>query len=199
MGDRAPGRQAPGEAHDPFRPRCGSGRPVTRILASASFSIAILLAAGCGTEAGLGPPYPSQIVAPEVIGLVESVTTESDQTIQVELVGGQELILGPQDRELQGGTGALILFGTQPERWYLGVTFNGDLDCYRFSADRAFSEPDSVVLAFGRWLGVGIRLAKAPGFDDSRLVTRNSEGRMEFQRLAGVAFCADAQGRISGM
>jgi hypothetical protein len=77
--------------------------------------------------------------------------------------------------------------------------FSKDLGCFRFSADRAFSEPDSVVLAFERWPGVGIRLAKAPGFDDSRLVTRNSEGRLEYSALASIAFCADAQGRISGV
>jgi hypothetical protein len=145
-------------------------------------------------------------VAPEMIGLVESVTTEGDEGgSRIVLADGQELTKDRDDRALPGapGPGDLLWFGAQPERWFLsagfGATFQKSLGCYVLSADRAFSEPDSVVLAFSRWPGVGIRLPKAPGFDDSRLVTKNSEGRLEYSALASVAFCSDAQGRLSGI
>lgn len=158
--------------------------------------------AGCGTDLRFGPPYPDRITTPEVVGLVAAVTSEdNDSGYGIVLADGTQLTKETNDRAIPGAPsqGNLIWFAAQPERWFLSASFNKDLRCYSFSADRAFSEGDSVVLAFERWPGVGIRLLKAPGFDDSRLVTRNSDGRWEFSGIAGVSFCADAEGRLSGI
>jgi hypothetical protein len=167
---------------------------MTKLLASI-LGAAIAVLAGC-TDMSFGPPYPGRITTPEVIGVVASNKSDNDGTAHVVLTSGEELVIRPGDRSLYG-FGDLMLVGTEPERWYLGATFSADRGCYWFSSSRAFSEPTSVVLAFEDWWGVGLRLPKAPGFDDSKLVYKGSDGRLEYSRLATVQFCSDAEGRLS--
>lgn len=172
---------------------------MTRLVASGLLTIAIAGMAGCGTDLSFGPPFPNRITAPEVIGLVESRETNPDLSSRIVLEGGEELVLRRQDHILQGGGSDLLLYGTHPENWYLSPSFNEGKACYVISASRAFSEDATVVLAFGRWPGVGVRLPKAPAFDDSRLVTRDAEGRLEYSKFGSVvSFCSDAAGRLSG-
>jgi hypothetical protein len=165
-----------------------------RLLLAVSALVALI-----ACDARLGPAYPETVVTPELIGRVASMTTSPDLSVDVALESGAQVVLGQRDRGLQGGPGDLLLFGSQPERWYLGPRFSKDHGCYLISASRAFSVGDSVVLAFEDWPGTGVRLRKAPGFDDSRLVTSTSDGRLEYSGMAGVSFCSDEQGRVSGL
>jgi hypothetical protein len=162
-----------------------------------TFGLTVIVLGGCDVR--LGGAYPGTVVAPERIGRVASVETDQDLTVHVVLENGEALTLDRHDRGLQGGPGDLVLFGSRPERWYLSPTFNKDLGCYVISATRAYSEPGSVVLALESWSGVGVRLPKADGFDDSRLVTTNPDGRLEYTGLSGVSFCSDEKGRVSGL
>jgi hypothetical protein len=182
---------------DPLRPSCSQPRRVGAGVGSVLLGLALVVVSACDVR--LGPGYPGTVVAPELIGRVASMTTDQDLTVHVELASGDEVTLGRNDRGLQGGPGDLLLLGSRPERWYLSPTLNKDLGCYVISASRAFSEASSVVLTFEGWAGVGVRLPKAPGFDDSRIVTTNSDGRQEYSGISGVSFCSDDQGRISGL
>lgn len=168
---------------------------MNRLLAAGVVATAFAVLGGC-TDMSFGPPYPGRITAPEVIGVVASVKTDNDGTSHVVLTSGEELDVRRGDRSLYG-FGGLMLVGTTPERWYLGTTFDEIRGCYSFSSSRAFSEPTAVVLAFENWSGVGVRLPKAPGFDDSELTFKGSDGRLEYSRLATVPFCSDAEGRLS--
>jgi hypothetical protein len=55
------------------------------------------------------------------------------------------------------------------------------------------------VLAFEEWPGVGLRLLKVPGYDDSKLVTADSGGRLVYSAIGPVSLCVDEQGRVNGL
>jgi hypothetical protein len=141
--------------------------------------------------------YPGVVTTPEVIGLVASITTDPDLTAHVALTSGQTVVVRRSDRSL-GGLGDLLFLGTKPDRWYLAAHKSEKPGCYWVAASRAYSEVGTVVLAFEVWPGVGIRLPKAPGFDDSKLVTTDSEGRLVYSAIGAISLCSDADGRISG-
>lgn len=179
--------------------RAWLGIVVASRAARAAQLVVVTVLLGACTEVGFGPPYPGQITEPEVIGVVASATTDADGTTHVGLADGRSLEVRPTARApvaFPPGKDMLLIYGTTPEPWYLTLSFAEELGCYWLSAGRAFSEPDAVVLAYVRWSGVGIRLKKAPDFDDSRLVTTHSDGHPEFM---SAAFCLDAEGRLSGI
>jgi len=150
--------------------------------------------------------YPLAVSSPDVAGIVASKSTNQFDAPEVRLVltSGDEVILRHDDRSLVGGVGEgdLIVFGSAPQRWYLRgslVARAVGADCYAISADRAYSESGGVVLVWGEWLGGGIRLPKAPGYDDDG---RQYEifGHLEYRPFefgSGVSFCLDAQGRVT--
>jgi hypothetical protein len=150
--------------------------------------------------------YPLGVSSPDVAGIVASKSTNEFDAPEVRLVltSGDEVILRRGDRSLIGGVGEgdLIVFGSTPERWYLLgslATRAGEPNCYSVSADRAYSESDGVVLVWGEWLGAGIRLPKAPGYDDDGLL-EDVLGHLEYRPFefgSGVSFCLDAEGRVT--
>ena len=145
----------------------------------------------------IGFGYPGQVTTPEVIGLVDSITSDPDGTAHVVLADGRTLTVERSVRSL-GGFGDLLFVGTDPDRWYLSGHKSQTPDCYWISASRAYSEPDTVVFAFQEWPGVGVRLPKAPGFDDSRLATTDFEGRLRYSAIGPISLCANAEGQIFG-
>jgi hypothetical protein len=181
-------------------------RLLSRLLATASpmratapIARIVLLAmalALIGCRSGLS--FPAAITQPDDVGLVATVKTDADLTAHVVLANGEALDLTRSDRSL-GGLGELLFFGSKPARWYLAGHKSEKPDCYWVSASRAYSEPDSVVLAFEDWPGVGIRLSKVPGFDDSKLVTSDSQGRLVYSSIGPISLCADVEGRIGGL
>jgi hypothetical protein len=138
------------------------------------------------------------VAAPEFVGLVTSSTSDQDLTAHVVLADGTELVILRSDRVL-GGFGELLLGGTNPEPWYLGGHASEKPDCYRISAHRAYSEDGGVVLVFEEWSGVGLRLPKASGYDDSKLVTADSSGRLVYSAIGPVSLCVDEKGRVIGL
>jgi len=150
--------------------------------------------------------YPLAVSSPDVAGIVASKSTNQFDAPEVRLVltSGDEVILRRDDRSLIGGVGEgdLIVFGSAPQRWYLRgslVARAGGPDCYAISADRAYSESDGVVLVWGEWLGGGIRLPKAPGYDDTGQLD-DRLGHLEYRPFefgSGVSFCLDAGGRVT--
>jgi hypothetical protein len=150
--------------------------------------------------------YPLAVSLPDTAGIVASRSTNQFDAPEVRLVltTGSEVILRREDRSLIGGVGEgdLIVFGSTPQRWYLGgflATRAGVADCYAISADRAYSESDGIVLVWGEWLGAGIRLPKAPEYDDSGLLYEIF-GHLEYRPFefgSGVSFCLDAEGRVT--
>ena len=144
--------------------------------------------------------YPGRVTAPDVVGMVTSVTSDPDLTAHVVLADGQTLSVGRSDRTLSGlgGPGDLQFVGSHPDRWYLAGRRSDQADCYWISASRAYSEPGAVVLAFEDWPGVGIRLPKAPGYDDSKLVVSAAEGRLRYSSIGPISICSDQEGRING-
>ena len=150
--------------------------------------------------------YPLRVASPDVAGIIASKSTNEFDAPEVRLVltSGHEVILHRDDRTLIGGVGEgdLIVFGSTPERWYIVGSPRSGSDrpgCYSFSANRAYSETDGVVLVWYRWLGQGIRLPKAPGYDDSGLLYEIF-GHLEYRQFewgSGVSFCLDDQGRVT--
>jgi len=150
--------------------------------------------------------YPLAVSSPDVAGIVASKSTNQSDAPEVRLIltSGDEVILRRDDRSLFGGVGEgdLIVFGSAPQRWYLRgslVARAVGADCYAISADRAYSESDGVVLVWGEWLGGGIRLPKAPGYDDDGRLYEIF-GHLEYRPFefgSGVSFCLDAQGRVT--
>ncbi|HET9344137.1 MAG TPA: hypothetical protein VFO05_00435 [Candidatus Limnocylindrales bacterium] len=150
--------------------------------------------------------YPLVVSSPDMAGIIASKSTNQFDAPEVRLVltTGNEVILRREDRSLIGGVGEgdLIVFGNTPQRWYLGgnlATRAGVADCYSISADRAYSESDGIVLVWGEWLGAGVRLPKAPGYDDSGLLDAMF-GHLEYRPFefgSGVSFCLDAEGRVT--
>jgi hypothetical protein len=150
--------------------------------------------------------YPLAVTSPDVAGIVASKSTNQFDAPEVRLVlqSGEGVVLHRRDRSLIGGVGEgdLIVFGGTPERWYLMgslVARSDGPDCYAISADRAYSEPDGIVLVWGEWLGQGIRLSKAPGYEDDGLL-KELLGHREYRQFevgSGVSFCLDAEGRVT--
>jgi hypothetical protein len=141
--------------------------------------------------------FPGRVTAPDVVGLVASVTTDPDLTANVVLTDGRTVTVGRSDRSL-GGLGELLFVGSHPGRWHLAGHKSEKPDCYWISASRAYSEPGAVVLAFEDWPGVGVRLPKAPGYDDSKLVVTASGGRLRYSSIGPISLCADEKGQING-
>jgi len=150
----------------------------------------VLALAGCGAR------YPDRIVEPDLIGVVASIKTDPDLTAHVILTSGEQLALGRQDRSL-GGLGELLFVGYQPERWFLAGHASERPNCFSVSASRAFSDSGAVLLVFENWPGIGIRLQKAPGFDDRRRVTTDAQGHLPYSSMGGISLCADVEGRIT--
>ena len=109
--------------------------------------------------------------------------------------------MGRSDRTLGGlgGPGDIQFVGSHPDRWYLAGRMSDKPSCYWISASRAYSEPGAVVFAFEDWPGVGIRLAKAPGYDDSKLVVSAAGGRLRYSSIGPISLCADENGQINGL
>jgi hypothetical protein len=164
----------------------------------AVIGLILLVAATAFVTSGLDIGYPGRVTTPEVIGLVASITSDPDLTAHVVLADGQTLTVGRSDRSL-GGLGDLLFLGSQPDRWYLAGHESQDSDCYWISASRAYSDPGSVVLAFQNWPGVGVRLQKAPGYDDSKLVTTDFRGHLRYSSIGPISLCADETGQITGL
>jgi len=150
--------------------------------------------------------YPLAVASPDVAGIVASKSTNQFDAPEVRLVltSGDEVILHREDRSLIGGVGEgdLIVFGSTPQRWYLRGSLasrSDGPDCYAISADRAYSESDRIVLVWGEWLGEGIRLPKAPGYDDGGLLYEifGHQEYRPFEFGSGVSFCLDAEGRVT--
>ena len=150
--------------------------------------------------------YPLAVSSPDVAGVVAFKSTNEFDAPEVRLVltSGDEVILRREDRSLISGVGEgnLVVFGSTPQRWYLVgylATRAGQADCYAISADRAYSESDGIVLVWGEWLGAGIRIPKAPGYDDDGLLYE-AFGHLEYRAFelgSGVSFCLDAKGRVT--
>ena len=164
--------------------------------------LAVVVGSLVACDLAIGPPYPSRITQPDALGVVASATASGSGDDLVVLVSGQQLSLSGDAHTLQGGipsAGDLVFAGSSPEPWFLSATFDRDLGCFPISASRAFSMPDSVVLAFGRWEGVGVQIRKAPDYDDSHRVVSDREGHMEYSGIGGITLCADDQGRLFGL
>lgn len=151
----------------------------------------------CGVLGG----FPGQVTTPDVVGLVASITTDPDSTAHVVLTSGQTVVVGRSDRSLGGlaGPGDLLFLGSQPDPWNFAGHKSEKPDCYWISASRAYSEQGTVVLVFEEWPGVGVRLPKAPGYDDSKHVTADSQGRQVYSAIGPIELCTDVEGRINGV
>lgn len=161
----------------------------------------VSLLVGLGLVAcGLLGGYPGQITTPDVVGLVTSITWDPDSTAHVTLTSGQTVVVAPSDRSLGGlaGSGDVLFRGSQPDPWNFAGHKSEKPDCYWISASRAYSEQGTVVLVFEERPDVGVRLPKAPGYDDSKLVTADSQGRQVYSSIGPIELCADVEGRISG-
>ena len=169
---------------------------VRRLMALIGLILLIATTAFIASRIDIG--YPGRVTTPEVIGLVASITTDADLTAHVVLADGQTFAVRRTDRTL-GGLGDLLLVGNQPDRWYLpGFQSQEQPGCYWIAASRAYSDPGTVVLAFEDWPGVGVRLSKAVGYDDSKLVVRASGGRLRYSSIGPISLCANEEGQITG-
>ena len=151
----------------------------------------------------IGGGYPDVVVAPDVVGPIEESRDDdpSDTGAWFAVVDGQEVrIDSHEDRALQRATdGDLLIFGSDPERWYLGADASEDGRCYLVRAWKAYDEPDAVVLVYSEWVGVGIRLPKAPAFDSDSRTVDDPDRRPQYDGISGVTFCADSEGRLTGL
>ena len=180
-----------------MKPNAGGATLIALLLAALAFVIVRL---------SLGVTYPLYVASPEVAGIIASKSSHEFDAPEVRLVlsSGDEVVLHRDDRTLIGGVveGDLIVFGSTPERWYIlgsPTTRSDRSGCYSISANRAYSEPHGIVLVWDEWLGVGVRLPKAPGYDDSGLLFEVF-GHMEYRQFEsgfGVSFCLDAEGRAT--
>jgi len=169
---------------------------VRQLMALIGLILLVATAAFVASRIDIG--YPGRVTTPDVIGLVASITTDPDITAHVVLADGKTFDIKPSDRTL-GGLGELLFVGDQPGRWYLpGFESKEQPGCYWISASRAYSDPGSVVFAFEDWPGVGVRLPKAPGYDDSRLVVSASGGRLRYSSIGPISLCANEEGQITG-
>ena len=90
-----------------------------------------------------------------------------------------------------------MLYGTQPEPWYLAV---GPADTqYCTFSDAAFSEPDALVLLYESWSGVGIELRKAADFVEQHPTTQRVDGHLRYGPPGGFPqfFCVNANGEMT--
>jgi hypothetical protein len=163
-------------------------------------ALILVVATAALAASRLGIGYPGQVTTPDVIGLVASITTDPDLTAHVVLADGQTLDVGGSNRSLGGlsGIGDVLFLGSHPDRWYFAGHKSENPGCYWISASRAYSDPGTVVLVFEELPGVGVRLPKAPEFDDSKLVTADSQGRLLYSAIGPISLCADKVGQING-
>jgi hypothetical protein len=150
--------------------------------------------------------YPLAVASPDEAGIIVSTsTTRVDApVVRLTLSSGREVSLQRGDRALDQGVtiGSLIIVGGSPERWYLGGLPSTATDrngCFSVWPDRAYSEPDAVVMVFGQWVGSGVRIPKAPGYDDD-LLLHDELGHQRytpFEFGSGVSFCLDGGGRVT--
>ncbi len=182
------------------------GRPVRNRGITALIALLLAGAAFVIVRFLLTFTFPIYVASPDVAGIVASRSSNDFDAPEVRLVlvTGDEVVLHRDDRALLGGAGEgdLIVFGSTPERWYvtgfLGATSN-DPGCYSISADRAYSESGGVVIVWDDWPGEGVRLPRAPGYDDSGLVYEQF-GHLaytQFELGSGISFCLDAEGRVT--
>ncbi|HLO34528.1 MAG TPA: hypothetical protein VK194_00535 [Candidatus Deferrimicrobium sp.] len=183
------------------------GRVVGRKVRLALLVVLGLVAAAVVVRLFLGVvTYPLGTALPDVAGIVASKDTNEFDAPEVHLLlaDGRELTLHRGDRILMGAVGAgdLIIFGSQPQRWYLtgSPSIRADrTECYAVAADRAYSQPGEVLLVWDDWIGVGVRLPKTTGYDD-RGELYDELGHLRyvpFESFSGVSFCLDAAGRVT--
>jgi hypothetical protein len=150
--------------------------------------------------------YPLGIASPDVAGIIVSTSSTGLDApeVRVTLASGEEVSVLRTDRALDQGVakGNLIIVGSNPEPWYLSglpATATDPIGCFSVLPDRAYSEPDAVVMVFDHWVGSGVRIPKAPGFDDN-LLTYDELGHPRytpFEFGSGVSFCLDGNGRVT--
>jgi hypothetical protein len=150
--------------------------------------------------------YPLAIASPDVAGIVVSTNSTPLDAPEVRLIlaSGDEVSVLRTDRVLDQkvNQGDLIIVGSNPEPWYLSglpSTVTDPDGCFSVWPDRAYSEPDAVVMVFDHWVGSGVRIPKAPGFDDN-LLTYDELGHPRytpFEFGSGVSFCLDGHGRVT--
>jgi hypothetical protein len=150
--------------------------------------------------------YPLGIASPDVAGIIVSTSSAESNAAEVRVVlaSGEELSVLRTDRALdqRATTGDLIIAARNPEPWYLSglpSTATDAIGCFSVWPDRAYSEPDAVVMVFDHWVGSGVRVPKARGFDDA-LLTYDEFGHRRFTPFefgSGVSFCLDGHGRVT--
>jgi hypothetical protein len=164
----------------------------------ALIGLIILVAATAFITSRIDIGFPGRVTTPEAVGLVASITTDPDVTAHVVLADGQTFAIRPSDRTL-GGFGDLLFVGDHPDRWYLpGFQSQEQPGCYWIAASRAYSDADSVVFVFEEWPGVGVRLPKAPGYDDSKMIVGTWDGRLRYSSIGPISLCANEEGQITG-
>jgi hypothetical protein len=150
--------------------------------------------------------YPLAVASPDVAGIIISVSTSQVDApvVILTLSSGREVSLLRGDRALDQGVtiGSLIIVGHSPERWYLGGLPSNATDrngCFSVWPDRAYSEPDAVVMVFDHWVGSGVRIPKAPAYDDDLLLHDELGHRRytPFEFGSAVSFCLDGGGRVT--
>lgn len=209
------GRHADQEPIAPMHaPHAGRIRPCRRlgrleagnIGRGDAVSIVLLLLgmlAGCG-----GPSKPDRIVAPDVVGVVDSVVRSDPSQLTVTLVDRQTVTIDTEDAsEVFGsgpGEGRLLLYGSTDNRvWYATPSLRETSPtpgCYSIFADAAFDEPDAVVFVFTEFRDMGIRIRKAKGFMTPSGAV-GSYGRYA-QGEVGIdygSFCLNGDGLVFGM
>jgi len=136
--------------------------------------------------------FPDRVVSPEVVGVVQS----ADRTVTVR---GTEYDLDPfADYAVsRAGKNDLLLYGTQPDVWYVAAHPAGD-NCYHILGGTAYDDGDSVVVMFSGF-AFGVRLEKGEGFDDLRRPVATQDARAVYVfGSQGVDFCLDANGTLIG-
>jgi len=115
---------------------------------------------------------PERVVAPDMVGVIESVDVSDPTRIVIGLSSKRvaEIDLG-QAIEVFGqgpGVGRLLMLGGDAGRqWYasLAILETAEVSgCYFLTGWAAFDEEDSIVFVFGDWQEVGVRIPKADGF-----------------------------------
>lgn len=154
-------------------------------------------------QALIGLSYPVVTVDPEVIGRIEATRSDADEwPAWFAILEDRDVRLEPhEDRVLsQASEGDLLLFGTEPERWFMGARPSDDERCYLVSATKGWDEPDAVTLIYQRWPSIGIRLPKSSAFDAENRITHDPDGRPQYDNGGGgMTFCADEHGRLHGL
>ncbi len=167
-----------------------------RLAAAMATCLAATTLSGCGIS------RPGMTVSPSIVGVIDSVHRNA-AGVPVVSVAGQQVTIDQStggDRQLRstGGleAGSLLLFGTEPERWYqvLGTV----RQCrYEALANAAFDDADAVIFVFDGWKGVGIRLPKAPDFRPAPSALL--DGKYLIEGVPGSYFCVNESGQVTGL